>query len=347
MHEMWPAAPVYTFFHDAGRYGRLDGWDLRTSYLQQLPIGGGLHRLLLPLYPGAAERLRVPEAFDVLVSSVSAFIKGIGVAERTVHVSYCHSPTRYLWDWADRYLEEEVPLPLQPFVRDLQARLRETDRRAAQRVDRWIANSGAVQARIALYYGRESEVVHPPVDVRRFAPGERGDFWLFLGRLSPYKRADIAVEVFDKIGMRLIVVGDGRERRSLERRARDNVTFSGRVDDDTVRQLLGSARGLIWPAEDDFGIGIVEALASGTPVVALAAGGAPEIVRDGIDGALVATADADAFVEAVLRVERMSLDRAELRRGALRFDRPRFEERLRWIVADAAAQGRAARRASA
>jgi len=123
--------------------------------------------------------------------------------------------------------------------------------------------------------------------------------------------------------------------------------ISGSTDTHYLADALGSARGLIWPAEDDFGIGIVEALASGTPVVALAAGGAPEIVRDGIDGALVATADADAFVEAVLRVERMSLDRAELRRGALRFDRPRFEERLRWIVADAAAQGRAARRASA
>lgn len=347
LHEMWPAAPVYTFFHDPRRYGRLEGWDLRTSYLQQLPIGGGMHRLLLPLYPGAAERLRVPDHFDLLVSSTSAFIKGIALGERTVHVAYCHSPTRYLWDWADRYLEEEVPLPLHPFVRELQARLREADGRAAQRVDRWMANSATVQARIARYYGRESEVVHPPVDLDRFQPGERGDFWLFLGRLSPYKRADIAVDVFDRIGMRLIVVGDGRERGSLEKRARDNVTFAGRADDATVSQLLGSARGLIWPAEDDFGIGIVEALASGTPVVALDAAGATEIVRDGVDGALVATADPDAFMDAVLRVERSSFDREELRRSAARFARPIFEEKVRLIVADAHARGRAPRRATA
>jgi glycosyltransferase involved in cell wall biosynthesis len=338
LHGMWPGAPVYTFFHDRRRYGPLEGWDLRTSSLQGLPIGGGIHRLLLPLYPGAAHGLRVPESVDVLVSSTSAFIKGITTAERTVHVAYCHSPTRYLWDWADRYLDEEVPLPLHPFVRQLQARLREADRRMADGVDRWVANSEAVRGRIARYYGRESEVVHPPVDVTEFRPGERGDFWLFLpSRLVPYKRGDIAVDVFARIGMRLIVVGDGRERGTLEKRARDNVTFAGRVDDATVRDLLGSARGLIWPGEDDFGIGMVEALASGTPVVALAAGGAPEIVRDGVDGILVPVAEADAFMDGVLRAERTAFDREELRRSAARFDRPRFEERMRRVVGEAVA----------
>lgn len=336
-HAMWPDAPVYTFFHDRKRYGPLDGWDLRTSTLQGLPIGGGIHRLLLPLYPGAAERMRVPESVDVLLTSTSAFIKGVTTAERTTHVAYCHSPTRYLWDWADRYLEEEVPLPLHPFVRQLQARLREADLRAARGVDRWIANSAAVQERIRRYYDRDSDVVHPPVDVSAFGARDRGDFWLFLGRLSPYKRADVAVDVFDRIGMRLIVVGDGRERGALEKRARDNVTFTGRVDDATVRELLGTARGLIWPAEDDFGIGIVEALASGTPVVALAAGGAVEILRDGVDGVLVPSADPDAFMDAVLRAERTAWDRAELRRSAARFDLPRFEERMRRVVAEAAA----------
>jgi len=346
-HEMWPQAPVFTFFHDQRRYGRLDGWDVRTSYLQQMPIGGGLHRLILPLYPGAAERLRVPADFEVLLSSTSGFIKGIGVHDRTVHVAYCHSPTRYLWDWAEQYLDEEVPGPLHPFVRELQARLREADLRAAARVDRWIANSAAVQARIQRYYGRESEVVHPPVDVGRFAPGERGDFWLFLGRLSKYKRADVAVDVFDRIGMRLIVVGDGRERGSLEKRARDNVTFAGRTDTATLCELLGSARGLIWPAEDDFGIGIVEALASGTPVVALRAGGAPEIVRDRVDGFLVDEPEVEQFMDAVLRVEHTTFDPQELRRSAARFDRPRFEARMRAVVAEAQARGRAPHQARA
>jgi glycosyltransferase involved in cell wall biosynthesis len=342
-HEMWPEARVYTFFHDLKRYGALPGWDLRTSFLQSFPIGGGVHRALLPLYPSAATRLRVAEGTDLLLSSTSAFIKGVALPEETVHVAYCHSPTRYLWDQTDQYLADEVPAPLRGVVREMFGALREFDLRAAARVDRWIANSEAVRDRIARYYGAPSEVIHPPVDVSRYRPAERGDFWLFApGRLVAYKRGDIAVDVFDRIGMRLIVLGDGRERRGLERRAKDNVTFAGRVDDETVRSLLGAARGLIFPGEDDFGIACVEALASGAPVVALAAGGAPEIVRDGIDGALVATADVDAFQAAVLSVEQREPDRDELRRRALLFDRPRFEERTRATIERALAQGRVA-----
>ncbi|MBI2324806.1 MAG: glycosyltransferase, partial [Chloroflexi bacterium] len=343
LHEMWPDAPVHTFFHDARRYGALRGWDLRTSYLQQLPIGGGLHRALLPLYPNAAARMRVGSETDVLLSSTSAFIKGIALPEPTVHVAYCHSPTRYLWDQRDRYLEDEVPAPLHGVVRELLARLREDDLRAAARVDRWIANSTTVRDRIARYYRAESEVLHPPIDVARYRPAERGDFWVFVGRLVSYKRADIAVEVFDRIGMRLIVVGEGRERGHLERKAKDNVTFAGRVDDETLRSLLGAARGLIFPGEDDFGMVCVEALASGAPVVALAAGGTTDIVRDRVDGVLVASQDVDAFEQGVLWVERQPPDREELLRRAALFDRPRFERRIREIVSEVHERGRAAR----
>lgn len=341
LHAMWPEAPVYTFFHDRRRYGDLAGWDLRTSYLQQFPIGGGVHRVLLPLYPSAARRLRVAEGTDLVLVSTSAFIKGVRLPDRTIEIAYCHSPTRYLWDWSDEYVREEVPAPLRGPIGELLAGLRETDRAFATRVDRWIANSQVVAGRIRRYYERDSEVVHPPVDVDAFAPQrERGDFWVYVGRLSAYKRADIAIRAFATLGLRLVVVGEGRERGPLEAIARDNVAFAGRLDDATLRQLLGAARGLIFPAEDDFGIVCVEALASGAPVVALAAGGAPEIVRDGIDGALVATADADAFAEAVLRVEHRTWDVEELRRSARRFDVSRFRDRIRAIVEDAYARGR-------
>ena len=348
LHAMWPDAPVYTFFHDRKRYGDLAGWDLRTSYLQQFPIGGGVHRVLLPLYPSAARRIQVSEDTDVALVSTSAFIKGLGLADRTVEVAYCHSPTRYLWDWKDQYLREEVPAPLRGAVGELLSRLRETDRAFASRVDRWIANSQVVAARIRRYYQRESEVVHPPVDVDTFTPQrERGDFWVYVGRLSAYKRADIAVRAFARLGMRLVVVGEGRERAALVAIARDssllplaNIAFAGHLDDATLRQLLGVARGLIFPAEDDFGIVCVEALASGAPVVALAAGGAPEIVRDGIDGALVATADSDAFADAVLRVEQRAWNVEELRESARRFDVSRFRDRIRAIVEEAYTHGR-------
>lgn len=341
-HRMWPAAPVYTLFHDARRYGRLEGWDLRTSYLQPFAVGGA-HRLLLPLYPGAAAGLRVPEGTELLLSSTSAFIKGVALPDDAVHVAYCHSPTRYLWDWSEQYLRSEVPWPLRPLVRAMLPGLREADLRSAARVDRWIANSDAVRDRISRYYGAASEVVHPPVDVASFrSDGERSDFWLSVGRLVTYKNVHVAVEAFVRLGKRLIVVGEGRERESLERRARDNVTFAGRASEATLRQLLASARGLIFPAEDDFGIVCVEALASGAPVVALASGGAPDIVRDGEEGALVPEPDVDAFCEAVLRVERDGFDPAALRRSAQRFDLPLFEERIRRTVADALSRGRGA-----
>jgi glycosyltransferase involved in cell wall biosynthesis len=343
LHAMWPDAPVYTFFHDRRRYGELPGWRLVTSSLQSFPMGGGVHRLLLPLYPAAARRLHVPSDVDVALVSTSAFIKGIGLADTTVEVAYCHSPTRYLWDWSERYLDEEVPTPLHRPVRELLGRLRETDREMAARVDRWISNSAVVADRIKEYYGRESEVVHPPVDVSSVeVSAQRGEHWLFVGRLSAYKRADVAIQAFASTRRRLIVVGEGREREPLERIARDNVAFTGRVDDATKRQLMSTARGFIFPAEDDFGIVCVEALAAGAPVVALGRGGAREIVRDGVDGVLVDEPDPEQFAAAVERVEERHWDPQLLRESARRFDVTRFRERMSAIVDDAHRRGRSA-----
>ena len=342
LHAMWPGAPVYTFFHDRARYGDLARWELRTSYLQQFPIGGGMHRVLLPLYPSAARRLRVADDTDVVLVSTSAFIKGLRLADRTVEVAYCHSPTRYLWDSSEEYLQDEVPAPLRGVVSELLAGLRDTDLAFASRVDRWIANSSVVAGRIREYYGRESEVVHPPVDVDAYdARGDRGDHWLFIGRLSAYKRADLAVRAFARTGRRLIVVGEGRERESLEKDASQNVVFTGRVDERTKRELLATARGLVFPAVDDFGIVCVEALAAGAPVVALRAGGAPEIVRDGIDGVLFDAPDPALVEAAVQRAESTRWDPRALKQSARRFDLPRFQERIRELVNDAARVGRA------
>jgi glycosyltransferase involved in cell wall biosynthesis len=335
-HAMWPEAPVYTFFHDRARYGPLDGWRIIASSLQSFPIGGGRHRLLLPLYPSAARHLRVPDDVDVVLVSTSAFIKGLALGDDTAEIAYCHSPTRYLWDWTEEYLREEVPAVLHPPVRELLARLRETDRAFATRVDRWIANSSAVARRIREYYGRESDVVNPPVDVDAYeARAERGDHWLFIGRLSAYKRADVAVRAFARSGRRLIVVGEGRERDTIEKHASQNVAFTGRVDERTKHELLATARGLVFPADDDFGIVCVEALASGAPVVALRAGGAPEIVRDGMDGVLFDSPDPAQLEAAVARAERTHWDPRVLHESARRFDLPRFRERISAIVSGA------------
>src|SRR5207245_8105023 len=178
-------------------------------------------------YPKAARAVCVRPVTDVALVSASAFIKDIGLADRSGAVAYSHSPTRYLYDWSERYLEEEVPQPLVPLVRDLLGRLRDGDQRAARRFDRWMANSTAVRGRIETYYGVTAsavEIVHPPVDLAGLvANEERGDFWLFVGRLSAYQRADVAVRAFNDVGMRLLVVGEGRERGALERMASEDV----------------------------------------------------------------------------------------------------------------------------
>ena len=337
LHDEWPNAPVYTLFVEPRHRAALSGWEVRTSWLERLPLSGGRHRLLLPLLPRAVESLHVAPV-DVLVSSSSAFIKGLKVPDGTRHLCYCHSPTRYLWDWSDQYVRDEVPLPLRPLFASVLADLREWDRAAAERVDRFVANSNTVRERIRRYYGRDAEVVHPPVDVASFTLGsrERDDFYLVVSRLVPYKNVDVAVRAFNALGTRLKIASEGRDRGRLERLARDNVEFLGRQPGDQLRELLAAARGLVFPAEDDFGIVGVEALASGTPVIALGRGGASEIVEDGVTGVLFDEPTTEQLVDAVRRAETLSLDPAALRRAAERFDARYFRARMRDLVTEEA-----------
>lgn len=338
LHDEWPDAPLYTLFVDPRHRAALAGWPLRTSWLQRLPLGDGRHRLLLPLLPRAVESLAVEPA-DVLVSSSSAFIKGLEAPDETRHVCYCLSPTRYLWDWREQYLREEVPLPLRPVLGPILDELREWDRLAADRVDRFLAISKTVRERIRRYYAKDAEVVYPPVEVASFTLGgrEREDFYLLVARLVPYKNVDVAVRAFNALGTRFKIVGEGRERGRLERMARENVEFLGRQPDQQMRELLAAARGVVFPSEDDFGLVCVEALASGTPVVALARGGATEIVEDGVTGVLFDAPTPEALIDAVRRAESTAFDPAALRRAALRFDIAPFRQRMREIVAEEAA----------
>jgi glycosyltransferase involved in cell wall biosynthesis len=339
LHEEWPAAPVYTLFAEPRHRRALAGWDVRTSWLQRLPLGGGRHRLLLPLLPRAVRSIAV-DPVDVLVSSSSAFIKGLQLPDGTRHVCYCHSPTRYLWDWREQYLAEEVPLPLRPLVAAVLEELRGWDREAARRVDRFIANSRTVRERIRRYYETDADVVHPPIDVGAFTLGgsQREDFYLLVSRLVPYKNVDVAVRAFNILGTRLKIASEGRDRGRLERLARDNVEFLGRQPDASLRDLLAVARGFVFPAEDDFGMVMAEALASGTPVIALGRGGATEIVEDGLTGVLFDEPTPEALVAAVRRAETLSFDPAALRRSAERFDASIFRERMRAIVAEEASR---------
>ncbi|MFL5894332.1 MAG: glycosyltransferase [Thermoleophilaceae bacterium] len=283
--DLYPDAPVYTPVYDeAGTEGRFAHRDVRTSFLQRLHPTARTFRALLPFYPSAVESFDL-SGFDLVVSSSSAWAHAVLCDESAVHVSYCHNPFRYVWNDRDATLAKRDPFT-RAALRALFRRWRQWDWIAAQRVTRYVTNSRTTQARIHGYFGRESTVVHPPVDTLRFAPGPVGDHYLVLSELMPHKRIDVAVQAFNRLGLPLTVAGDGPDMRRLRRIAGPTVSFTGRVSDAEAARLLQSCRALVVTAVEEFGIAAVEAQAAGRPVIAPRRGGAVETVHDGVTGRL-------------------------------------------------------------
>jgi glycosyltransferase involved in cell wall biosynthesis len=340
--DAWPNADVYTAVYDEhGTEGRFAARSPRTSFLQKLRPTARTFRPLLPLYPYAIESLDL-RGYDIVISSSSAWAHGVLVDPGAVHVCYCHNPFRYAWSEREATLGAR-PAPLRVPLRVLLSRWRQWDWIAAQRVDRYVANSSITAARVQRYFGRRADVLHPPVELERFAPGPVGDHYLALAELMAHKRLDLAVEAFNRLRRPLIVVGDGPEMRRLRRLAGPTVAFTGRIPDERVAQLLRSARALVVTAAEEFGIAAVEALASGRPVIALASGGALESVRDGETGVYYHRSDPAALAEAVAGFEPRSIDPAVCVAAAQRFGTARFQAALRGIVAEAVASERAPR----
>jgi glycosyltransferase involved in cell wall biosynthesis len=241
---------------------------------------------------------------------------------------------RYAWDFESE--AQRFPAPVRPAARMLMAWFRRWDRATAGRVDRFVANSTAVAERIGRFYGRTAEIVHPPVRTDFYTPGgERRDYFLYVGRLVGYKRPELAVEAFRGLGERLLVVGEGQLRDELARIAPANVEFLGEVSEERLRDLYRGAKALVYPAEEDFGIVMAEAQACGTPVIGLAAGGALDIVRDGVTGWLLERQDMEELRRAALRAAAEELDAGEIRRNAERFSSERFRAELSDVVEDA------------
>jgi glycosyltransferase involved in cell wall biosynthesis len=280
----------------------------------------------------AAWRLRRPLAgVDAVVASSHACANAVRAASGVPLVSYCHTPMRYAWNFESE--RERVPAPLRPGAAVAMTWFRGWDRRTSRRVTRFLANSSAVAARIARAYGRSAEIVHPPVRTDFFTPGdERGDEFLYVGRLVSYKRPDVAVEAFAGLDARLLVVGEGRLAPGLRARATSNVRFAAPVDRDELRTLLRRARALVVTGEEDFGITMAEAQACGTPVVAFAGGGALDIVEHGRTGWLVERQRADEFRGAIRRAAVEELDPGEIRRRTERFSHLRFRGEVRAAV---------------
>jgi glycosyltransferase involved in cell wall biosynthesis len=340
--ELHPRAELFTLLHVPGSVSAvIEDRPIHTSFLQRLPAAAHGYRYLLPLFPRAVESLDL-RGFDLVISSSHCVAKGALAPPGVPHLCYCHTPMRYVWDQYDAYFGPgRASWPVRAAMRVAAPRLRSWDVRSAGRVHRFLANSRHVRERIRRCYGRPATVVHPPVDLDRFAPAPaRDDYYLVLGAPAPYKRVDLAVEAFARLGRPLVVVGAGVGGASgvslLRGRAPANVTFAGAVDDAGVADLLARARALVLPGVEDFGISVVEALASGTPVIALGHGGVLDSVRPlGGDapepptGVFFREPTPDALIDAVGRFEAHAFDPAVLTASARPFGRSRFLEAVR------------------
>lgn len=345
---LFPAAPILTLFADRRCFGALgiDPSRVRESYLGRLPQAVRLRRFLLPWLADAVQTLDVGDA-ALIVSSSHAVAKSVPHRSWQRHLAYVYSPMRYAHDLMSQYLRS-VPGPLRPWVRAVLRRLGTWDVATANRANLYVAISGAVAERIWRTYRRRAEVLHPPVDVGRIPipAGGRGDYYVVLSRLVGYKRIDLAIRAAASVGGRLVVVGEGPERARLESlartlRASKVVEFVGWVPDATKHALLGNARALLFPGEEDFGIVGVEALAAGTPVVALGRGGMLDVLGAtsrpvlgdvalrAPGGVLVGAQTADALARGIrLLEEGAEPDRAALRALAERFATARFGQRM-------------------
>ncbi len=338
--RLFPQADIYTHVYAPESVSPLiRKHTVRTTFINSLPLARRWYQKYLPLMPLALEQLDLT-GYDLVISSESGPAKGVLTDALTPHICYCHTPMRYLWDFYPQYLKS-CGMISRLLFRLAAHPLRIWDVASANRVDHFVANSAHVAKRIAKHYRRESEVIHPPVDVTAFAP-ENGAFtqpgkdapYLCYGHLVSYKRADLAVRAFSRSGRKLIVAGDGEERAALERVAGPSVRFAGRQSQQESVRLLRECRALIFPGEEDFGIVPVEAQAAGRPVIAYGRGGALETLREGETGLFFREQSVDALNDAVERFERMedAFDPAKLAAHAATFAPEHFERAFMAVV---------------
>ncbi len=332
--EIWPEAPIFVLFHDKSRAPSVfSGRNIHTSFLQKVPGAIRKYQWFLPFMPAATEHHNLSE-FDVVLSSSSAFAKGVITRPNTLHICYCHTPTRYLWSDTHEYV---AGLPynrlVKWFVPFLLTQLRLWDRLTSERVDHFIANSKTVAHRIRKYYGRESLVMYPPVEARSFQISDTiGDYYLAGGRLVPYKRFDLVVQAFNKLGYPLKIFGQGPEEARLRAMAKPNIQFVGKVNDQDRGELYRYAAAFIHPQVEDFGITALESMASGRPVVAYRAGGATETVIDKVTGTFFDDQSWQALAHTLVNFDHKAFDPEQIRKHAMQFDEEHFKKQIKQFV---------------
>lgn len=341
LHRLWPSAPIFTLLYDLKKTGGIFAHaTVHESFLGRVPLARRFFSWMLPLMPTATENYDLAD-FDVVISSSSGFAKGVLTRPETLHICYCHTPTRYLWSDSQAYVEElrRVPRFVKRLLPLLLTPLRVWDKLAADRVDVFVANSRAVSRRIKKYYRRDSIVIHPPVETDRFAiSSQPKSYFLTGGRLVAYKRFDIVVDACTKAGLPLVVFGSGPMEEDLKRRAGPTVRFVGRVDAGEQARLYANATAFIHQQEEDFGITPIEAMASGRPVIAYRRGGVIESVVEGETGVFFDTQSWECLADLLMRFDARVFDPEKIRRHAQMFSTAAFEHALQELVSHAYAK---------
>lgn len=332
--ELFPRAPIFTLLHNPGSVSKvIESHPITTSFIQNLPLKRTRYRSYLPLFPKAVESFDL-SGFKLIISTSHAVAKGAIPPKGAIHICYCHTPMRYVWELYDEYFGPgKADVLTRTAMKFLAPRLRAWDVRTSDRVHAFIANSQNVADRIQRYYGRTAEVLHAPVDVSAFPLSREHDgSYLVVSALVPYKRIDLAIEACERLGRRLNIVGIGPDLKKLKSRENRNVRFLGWQSDAELARLYGSCRALLFPGVEDFGIVPLEAMACGKPVIAYAKGGALETVVDGVTGVLFHEQTVKSLVNAIKKSEIVPFDSSVIRSYAIRFDRSAFRTKLLLLI---------------
>ncbi|MBE3559371.1 MAG: glycosyltransferase [Ktedonobacteraceae bacterium] len=331
LHEIFPEAPVYTSIYNPDQVdAAFRAMDVRTTFMQKFPFVTKHHQPFLPFYPFAMESLDL-RAYDLVLSSSSAFAKGVITRPDALHICYCHTPMRWCWNYEEYVEREQLGKAARSVLPFLIGGLRIWDQVSSMRVDHFIANSPVVAERIRKYYRREAVVIPPPVEISRFPfdPATTPqDYFLIVGRLVPYKRVDLAIEACNRLRLPLVIIGGGRDLEQLQRLAGPTIRFLGRLSDAEVVHYYRHCRALLFPGNEDFGITPLEAQACGRPVIAYGAGGALASVVDGVTGIFFREQTAESLAGALSTFDERQFDPAAIRSHALEFDTPRFRRRI-------------------
>ena len=338
LSEVFPEAPIFTLFINQKRIGSLfkDKKIITSSLQKKLELLNFRHKYFLSSMSQAVEEFNFSD-FDVVISSSSAWMKGILTKPDTLHICYCHTPTRFLWTESGAYLKQHnLGFFRKIIVNRILSSLRIWDRLAADRVDYWLAISNVTRERIKKYYKKDAEVIYPPVDTSSFNISKtKKDFFLVVSRLSAYKMVDLAIDAFNKLGLNLVIIGDGEERKKLEKKARGNIKFLGFMNDSEILKYYKECRAFIFPTfDEDFGLTPIEAMACGKTVIAAGRGGTKETIIEGVTGEFFNKEDPDYLVGTI----KLFLDKEknykpwEIRKQALKFDKKIFAEKIKKLV---------------